>query len=244
MPHPGGKMNDDLRPVFEGLEYCRQKRLEIHAEFHAFCRQSIKSELLGDPKVSAALVATLVDPVPVRFAREVGTTLNEVRVQLDYLANVLGRRNGANSPDSSFPIVTEAVKFKDAKNKIRQLSADDRKKIKELQPYQDEADTQVLIHLHAADIFRKHHAPMGARVTASTIAGGYGKIGSMSATGDGLFLEAGTRRAISYMSEVTMQIGCGFRLEVLEPETIRGTDALEFLDHSIDCVEFVVSQFA
>lgn len=123
--------------------------------------------------------------------------MNELRAQLDHLANALARANGANEDVSSFPIVGDRTKWNsDARRPIRLLSDTDKGKVSDLQPFNDER-LQVLELLHFADVVRKHRRPLSINAVAQASPAGSGYIGSMEISG--AFLETpGKREEIAF----------------------------------------------
>ncbi|WP_309644928.1 hypothetical protein [Phenylobacterium sp.] len=188
--------------------------------------------------------AKLHADVPIRFAREAGMIMNELRAQLDHLANVLARRNGANEDGASFPLLSSENNLNaTARHKIRRLSAVDQEKIFNLQPFRD-GRYEILLHLNHADVFRKHQRPLGLMVEAAAAITTPGSIGMMTQSGGNHPLaQAGDRAELAYIRNTTVGLAPRFRLSVLEPEALRGFAIVSMINASIAAVYDIVREF-
>lgn len=267
-------MTNDLKTLKDGIAYCREKTRELEAAQDAFTGQYLRlveitndmtpmaemQALMAPPPIkplhvltlppksrSGQLWATLSEDLPDRLARDAGGILNEARVQLDHLANILARRAGANSDDASWPVLAREDQLtghamRNAREKIRLLSEQDREKVLALQPVNC-PEVVDLKHLHAGDIFRKHKRPVTLRARATTSAAN-GLVGSLMADPRPAPLVAkGDRTRISIFRDCTVRFDLIGGLVILEPQDLHGAGVVHLLNNCINAVEFIVDQF-
>lgn len=241
-----GPMYEDLIPVREGLTYCRQKHMELAAHVSEFVASGLLVRVDGDA-TQGKMTATLLADLPTRLARDAGLLANEIRAQLDHVANVLGRRNGANEDSASWPVLTKAEQLNhSARKQVRQISTADQQKIWDLQLLDQPALMAPIHVVHAADVFRKHRRPLGLRVQAQPAIGGYGKVGFMSSGQDSRpLVKSGDTTTVMVFGNIdsTLNLGAIAMLEVLEPPALRALNLQSVLLGAIEYVENVVVEF-
>jgi len=192
---------------------------------------------------SGEIWAQLKSEIPDDLGRDTGAIMNELRAQLDHLANILARRNGANEDSSSWPVLSTRDNLRDAKRQTRRLSEADQEAVLNLQPY-NHRRLEVLSKLHLGDIVRKHRRPLGLRAQAGIGVGGEGYVGVIAGHQSPLFAEPGEPRMPFYFEDVTARLATGVDASFLDPPELRGLDTIDFLLESATAIASIVHQFS
>lgn len=232
---------NDFDGLLRGLAFCRAKTVKLDAQARDFAAANIKFRVQGVPSESAFYFARLEQEIPDDLVREVGAITNELMAQLDHLANILGRRHGANSDQASFPIVSENWNA-GARRKIRSLSPDDQARIEMLQPYQHDM-TGELVNLQHANNCHKHRRPLAFQVAAriSVLSSSY-KIGAMMA-GDDMLTEPQTEVMHHVVEGTNAAIEQRAILTFNEPSEIQRVEVFKLLEASANAIEGVILEF-
>jgi len=244
-------MSIDLDELYERLEFCRQKVLQLNSEIISLGRGAVKCwvEPLGYD--NGIVNAELLNKPPVSLRSEIGMLVNEQRSILDALACTLARRNGANDVSGVYFPITKTKSVQDekvTKIKVKKISQQDRETIATLKPWGGSDDEQHSTYflLHEADRVRKHQKLLEWACVGGVSVSPINGIATANyfSTHGAVFKNVGQVLKLAEFAEINGELRAEFQLVYTEPAALNGRVVSYHLHQFNEAVQTALDLFA